>query len=69
MLLIALLQNAMIVAGINRFWRLIVVGFDSEAGLGFVGAVTESGKSGKIIVTSYEAGRDFMNSIKDGTSS
>jgi ribose transport system substrate-binding protein len=44
-----------------------MVGFDSEAGPGIVRAVTESGKSGKIIVTSNEAGRDFMNSIKDGT--
>jgi len=43
-----------------------MVGFDSEAGPGIVRAVTESGKSGKIIVTSNEAGRDFMNSIKDG---
>jgi len=44
-----------------------MVGFDSEAGPGIVRAVTESGKAGKIIVTSNEAGRDFMNSIKDGT--
>jgi ribose transport system substrate-binding protein len=44
-----------------------MVGFDSEAGPGIVRAVTEAGKSGKIIITSNEAGRDFMNSIKDGT--
>ena len=44
-----------------------MVGFDSEAGPGIVRAVTESGKAGQIIVTSNEAGRDFMNSIKDGT--
>ena len=44
-----------------------MVGFDSEAGPGIVRAVTESGKAGKIIVTSNEAGRDFLNSIKDGT--
>ncbi len=44
-----------------------MVGFDSEAGPGIVRAVIESGKSGKIIITSNEAGRDFMNSIKDGT--
>jgi len=44
-----------------------MVGFDSEAGPGIVRAVTEAGKSGQIIVTSNEAGRDFMNSIKDGT--
>ena len=30
-------------------------------------AVTEAGEAGKIIVTSNEAGRDFLNSIKDGT--
>ncbi len=30
-------------------------------------AVTEAGKAGQIIVTSNEAGRDFLNSIKDGT--
>ncbi|MEI7601000.1 MAG: substrate-binding domain-containing protein [Aestuariivirga sp.] len=44
-----------------------MVGFDSEAGPGIVRAVAESGKQGKIIITSNEAGRDFMNSIKDGT--
>ncbi len=44
-----------------------MVGFDSEAGPGIVRAVTESGKAGQIIVTSNEAGREFMNSIKDGT--
>jgi len=44
-----------------------MVGFDSEAGPGIVRAVTEAGKSGKIIITSNEAGRDFLNSIKDGT--
>jgi ribose transport system substrate-binding protein len=44
-----------------------MVGFDSEAGPGIVRAVTEAGKAGQIIVTSNEAGRDFMNSIKDGT--
>ena len=44
-----------------------MVGFDSEAGPGIVRAVTEAGKAGKIIVTSNEAGRDFLNSIKDGT--
>jgi ribose transport system substrate-binding protein len=44
-----------------------MVGFDSEAGPGIVRAVTEAGKSGQIIITSNEAGRDFMNSIKDGT--
>jgi ribose transport system substrate-binding protein len=44
-----------------------MVGFDSEAGPGIVRAVTEAGKAGEIIVTSNEAGRDFMNSIRDGT--
>jgi ABC-type sugar transport system substrate-binding protein len=44
-----------------------MVGFDSEAGPGIVRAVTESGKAGKIIITSNEAGRDFLNSIKEGT--
>ena len=44
-----------------------MVGFDSEAGPGIVRAVTEAGKAGKIIITSNEAGRDFMNSVKDGT--
>jgi ABC-type sugar transport system substrate-binding protein len=44
-----------------------MVGFDSEAGPGIVRAVVEADKAGKIIVTSNEAGRDFMNSIKDGT--
>src|SRR5262249_2325019 len=44
-----------------------MVGFDSEAGPGIVRAVTEAGKSGKIIITSNEAGRDFLNTIKEGT--
>ena len=44
-----------------------MVGFDSEAGPGIVRAVIEAGRSGQIIVTSNEAGRDFLNSIKDGT--
>ena len=44
-----------------------MVGFDSEAGPGIVRAVTEAGKAGKIIITSNEAGRDFLNTIKDGT--
>ncbi len=44
-----------------------MVGFDSEAGPGIVRAVTEAGEAGKIIITSNEAGRDFLNSIKDGT--
>ncbi|CAN5184442.1 ABC transporter substrate-binding protein [soil metagenome] len=44
-----------------------MVGFDSEAGPGIVRAVTEAGKAGKIIVTSNEAGRDFLNAIKDGS--
>jgi ABC-type sugar transport system substrate-binding protein len=43
-----------------------MVGFDSEAGPGIVRAIDESGRAGKIIVTSNEAGREFMNSIKDG---
>ena len=43
-----------------------MVGFDSEAGPGIVRAVDESGKAGKIIVTSNEAGREFLNTIKDG---
>lgn len=44
-----------------------MVGFDSEAGPGIVRAVAEAGKTGQIIVTSNEAGRDFLNSIKDGS--
>ena len=43
-----------------------MVGFDSEAGPGIVRAVDESGKAGKIIITSNEAGREFLNTIKDG---
>lgn len=44
-----------------------MVGFDSEAGPGIVRAVAEAGVNGKIIVTSNEAGRDFLNNVKDGT--
>ncbi len=42
-----------------------MVGFDSEAGPGIVRAVDESG-AGKIIITSNEAGREFLNTVKDG---
>src|SRR3990172_10269064 len=44
-----------------------MVGFDSEAGPGIVRAVVEAGKAGQLIITSNEAGRDFLTSIKDGT--
>jgi ABC-type sugar transport system substrate-binding protein len=44
-----------------------MVGFDSEAGPGIVRAVTEAGKAGQLIITSNEAGRDFLNTIKEGT--
>ncbi|MEQ1769882.1 MAG: substrate-binding domain-containing protein [Devosia sp.] len=44
-----------------------MVGFDSEAGPGIVRAVTEAGKQGKIIITSNEAGAEFLQTIKDGT--
>ena len=47
--------------------RTDMVGFDPEAGPGIVRAVTEAGRAGQIIVTSNEAGRDFINSIKDGS--
>ena len=30
-------------------------------------ASVEAGKAGQIIITSNEAGRDFLNTIKDGT--
>ncbi len=43
-----------------------MVGMDSEAGPGIVRAVDEAGKAGQLIVTSNEAGREFMNAIKDG---
>jgi ribose transport system substrate-binding protein len=43
-----------------------MVGMDSEAGPGIVRAIDEAGKAGQIIVTSNEAGREFMNAIKDG---
>ena len=44
-----------------------MVGFDLEAGRASC-AQTEAGyQAGKIIITSNEAGRDFLNTIKDGT--
>lgn len=43
-----------------------MVGFDSEAGPGIVRAVAESGRS-DLIVTSNEAGAEFLQTIKDGT--
>jgi ABC-type sugar transport system substrate-binding protein len=44
-----------------------MVGMDSEAGPGIVRAISEAGKTGQVIVTSNEAGREFMNSLKDGS--
>jgi len=43
-----------------------MVGFDSEAGPGIVRAVAESGR-GNLIVTANEAGKDFFQTIKEGT--
>jgi ABC-type sugar transport system substrate-binding protein len=43
-----------------------MVGLDSEAGPGIVTALDEAGRTGELVVTVNEAGREFLNNIKDG---
>jgi len=52
---------------LNAFPELSgLIGLDSESGPGIIAALDEAGKSGEIIVTTNEAGREFLNNIKDG---
>jgi ABC-type sugar transport system substrate-binding protein len=43
-----------------------MIGLDSEAGPGIVSAIDEAGKSGELVVTVNERGREFLDSIKEG---
>jgi len=43
-----------------------MVGLDSEAGPGIITALDEAGRSGELVVTVNEAGREFLNNIKEG---
>ena len=43
-----------------------VIGLDSESGPGIIAALDEAGKSGEIIVTTNEAGKEFLENIKNG---
>ena len=43
-----------------------VIGLDSESGPGIIAALDEAGVSGEIIVTTNEAGREFLENIKNG---
>jgi ABC-type sugar transport system substrate-binding protein len=43
-----------------------MIGLDSEAGPGIVSAIDEAGKSGQLVVTVNERGREFLQSIKEG---
>jgi ribose transport system substrate-binding protein len=42
-----------------------LVGLDSEAGPGIIAALDEAGMTGKVIVTCNEAGKEFLNNIKE----
>lgn len=43
-----------------------LVGLDSEAGPGIITALDEAGKSGKLVVTVNERGREFLENLKNG---
>ena len=43
-----------------------MVGLDSEAGPGIITALDEAGKSGQLVVTVNEAGREFLSNLKEG---
>jgi ABC-type sugar transport system substrate-binding protein len=43
-----------------------LIGLDSEAGPGIVTALDEAGRTGELVVTVNEAGREFLNNIKEG---
>lgn len=43
-----------------------IIGLDSESGPGIIAALDEAGKSGEIIVTTNEAGKEFLDNIKSG---
>jgi len=43
-----------------------MVGLDSEAGPGIIAALDEAGRTGELVVTVNEAGREFLQNIVDG---
>jgi len=43
-----------------------MIGLDSEAGPGIIAALDEAGRSGELVVTVNEAGREFLQNIEDG---
>lgn len=43
-----------------------MIGLDSEAGPGIITALDEAGRAGQLVVTVNEAGREFLNNIKEG---
>jgi len=43
-----------------------MIGLDSEAGPGIVAALDEAGRTGELVVTVNEAGREFLQNIEDG---
>jgi ribose transport system substrate-binding protein len=43
-----------------------MIGVDSEAGPGIVTAIDEAGKTGELVVTVNERGREFLQNLKDG---
>ena len=52
---------------VNAFPNLTgVIGLDSESGPGIIAALDETGTSGKMIVTTNEAGREFLENITLG---
>lgn len=52
---------------INAYPNLTgLIGLDSEAGPGIVTATNEAQKAGQLILTVNEAGREFLQNVKDG---
>ena len=43
-----------------------MIGLDSEAGPGIISALDEGGKSGQLVVTVNERGREFLDNLKNG---
>lgn len=43
-----------------------MIGLDSEAGPGIIAALDEAGRTGELVVTVNEAGREFLQNLTDG---
>ncbi|MBL8153803.1 MAG: substrate-binding domain-containing protein [Anaerolineae bacterium] len=61
---IAAQRTAALLAAIPDLTGL--VGLDSEAGPGIVAALNEAGKAGQLVVSTNEAGREYLQNVKDG---